>query len=87
MSGPNLAHRVNQHADVLRKISGNLRNVEQRLAFIEVKVDHLNDKTKEGNWTRNGIALMIATKILFEGFGSIDWDSVGHLMKVFSGGG
>lgn len=83
--GPNLAKHINNHAEILRKINSNLRNIEQRLAFLEVKMDQHLRHTKDGNNSRNVIMILVAAKVFFEGFQSIDLNTIGHLVKMFGG--
>ena len=83
-----LTQRINQHADVLRKMSRSLTNIEQRLAFLEVKADQAIKTSQSGNNTRNLIAVVVVVKILFEGVASVNSTNLEHvtnLLKLLGG--
>jgi hypothetical protein len=85
MMGPDLIKRVNAQSELLKALKRHMANVEERLGFLEAKMDQHMKVTKDGNSTRNIIAIMVAAKVLFEGFGSLDWTAIGHLIKTLNG--
>lgn len=77
--------RSNRQVESVRKIITLLKNLEQRVGFLEMKMDLLNDHTKKGNDTRNLIAFVVAIKVVLDGMGHIDVGQIGQLLKLFGG--
>lgn len=84
MSG-NLSGKVQSHSRVLNNIKVTIGNIDQRIGFIESKLESIDERTKSGNDVRKWIGLVVVVKILFDGFGSVDWNGVKQLLQLIGG--
>lgn len=86
MRQPDVTAKVKQHDGALKRIASSLDAIDSRLESVEQKVDNISNHTLSGNTTRNLIAIMVVVKLLFESGASINWDAIGHAVKLLSGG-
>lgn len=81
MNVPSLSQKVNHHTQLLRDMCLSMRNVDQRILNLDLKVEHLQQAVKDGNSTRNIIALLIAAQVLFNGLAAVNWSLAFELLK------
>ncbi len=77
-----IAERLNKQANALNIMAQSVRNIDQRLGFLEAKLEQQLATTKSGNTTRNLIAGMVAVKMLFEG---LNIGTLESLLKLMGG--
>lgn len=73
--------QLQQHSNTFRKVERQLTNIEQRIGFLEVKMEANNKLQASGNGTRNLMLGAVVLKLLTDGLHNIDLTTLMQLLR------